>query len=102
MVAAGRAKDIVMRSRQIAGPQAYDWGIVTEFALDSDLERETDETVRELLTFPPSGQRAAKRPLNDIENTSLLIGIELEGNVKGRMHNLVALREGLEPTDKKE
>jgi 2-oxoglutaroyl-CoA hydrolase len=102
MVGVGRAKDIVMRSRQIAGPQAYDWGIVTEFVLDSDLESATDEMVRELLTFPPTGQRAAKRLLNDIENTSLSIGIELEGNVKGRLHNLTALRDGLEATDEKE
>jgi 2-oxoglutaroyl-CoA hydrolase len=101
MVGIGRTKDIVMLSRQIPGPQAYDWGIVTEFVLDSDLESATDEMVRELLTFPSSGQRATKRLLNDIDNTSLSIGIELEGNVKGRLYNLADPHGESEATDPK-
>jgi 2-oxoglutaroyl-CoA hydrolase len=101
MVGIGRTKDIVMRSRQIPGPQAYDWGIVTEFVLDSDLESATDAMVRELLAFPSSGQRAAKRLLNDIDNTSLSIGIELEGNVRGRLHNLEDLGGGFDASDPK-
>jgi 2-oxoglutaroyl-CoA hydrolase len=102
MVGTGRTKDIVMRSRQIPGPQAYDWGVATEFVLDSDLESATDEMVRELLTFPAPGQRAAKRLLNDIDDTSLSIGIELEGNVRGSLYNLVDPRGGFEATDQKQ
>jgi 2-oxoglutaroyl-CoA hydrolase len=101
MVGPGRTRDIVMRSRQIVGPQAYDWGIVTEFVLDSDLEGATDEMVRELLTFPAPGQRAAKRLLNDIDNTTHSIGIEPEGSVKGRLHNVADLPGGSEATDEK-
>jgi 2-oxoglutaroyl-CoA hydrolase len=101
MVGIGRTKDIVMRSRQIAGPQAYDWGIVTEFVLDSDLESATDEMVRELLTFPAPAQRAAKRLLNDIDNSTLSIGIELEGNVQGRLHNVTDLPDGTDTNDQK-
>jgi len=102
MVGIGRTKDIVMRSRQIPGPQAYDWGVVSEFVLDSDLESATEVMVRELLAFSSSVQRAAKWLLNDIENTSLSIGIELEGNVTGRLHNLADHQDGPEATDKKE
>jgi len=102
MIGIGRTKDIVMRSRQIPGPQAYDWGIVSEFVLDSDLESATDEMVRELLTFSSSTQRAAKWLLNDIENTSLAIGIELEGNETGRLHNLINLQGAPEATDQED
>jgi 2-oxoglutaroyl-CoA hydrolase len=71
MVGTTRTKDIVMRSRKIGGPQAYDWGIATEFVVDSNLESMTDGLVRELLACSPLAQRRAKRLLNDIEDTSL-------------------------------
>jgi 2-oxoglutaroyl-CoA hydrolase len=64
MVGVGRAKEIVMRCRLIRGAQAYDWGIATEFVVDSELDSFTDELVRELLTFSPLAQRAAKKLLN--------------------------------------
>ncbi|QGZ63106.1 enoyl-CoA hydratase/isomerase family protein [Paraburkholderia acidisoli] len=95
MVGIGRTKDIIMRSRQISGPQAFDWGIVTEFVPDSDLESATDDMVRELLAFSPLAQRAAKRLLNDIDDSSLSMGIEMEGHINGRLHNS-DYREGFE------
>ncbi|CAD6534023.1 Carnitinyl-CoA dehydratase [Paraburkholderia hiiakae] len=101
MVGTGRTKDIVMRSRQIPGPQAYDWGIATEFVPDSDLESATDEMVGELLAFSPAAQRAAKRLLNDMEDTSLSIGIEMEGHVNGRLHNPDDYRRHLEALGEK-
>src|ERR1700729_1053416 len=36
MVGSGRTKDIVMRSRRIDGARAYDWGIATEFVVDTE------------------------------------------------------------------
>jgi 2-oxoglutaroyl-CoA hydrolase len=65
-VGLGRAKDIVMRSRYIRGPQAYEWGIATEFVVDSELENATEALVRELLAFSPHAQRAAKKLLNEM------------------------------------
>src|SRR6266702_224669 len=78
LVGIGRMKDVVMRSRLIRGVQAYDWGIVTEFVVDSELESVTDALVRELLAFSPLPQRAAKKLLNDIEDMPLSVEIELE------------------------
>src|ERR1700680_3391977 len=52
-----RTKDIVMRSKRIAGQQAYDWGIATECVLDAKLEVATDALVDELRTFSPIAQR---------------------------------------------
>src|SRR5215813_4933586 len=41
MIGITRAKDVVMRSRRIAAKQACDWGIVTEWVPDAELERAT-------------------------------------------------------------
>ncbi|WP_109476278.1 enoyl-CoA hydratase/isomerase family protein [Paraburkholderia sp. C35] len=71
LVGAGRAKDIVMRSRHIRGAQAYEWGIATEFVVDSDLEMLTDSLVHELVAVPPNAQRKAKKLLNAIEDIPL-------------------------------
>src|SRR6202171_6146456 len=57
-----RAKDIVMRSRRIPGPQALDWGIATECVADADLEKATDALVEELRGFSPLAQRTAQTP----------------------------------------
>src|ERR1700686_5268263 len=51
MVGITRTKDIVMRSRRIAGRQAYDWGIATECVADAELEAAADKLVEELDGF---------------------------------------------------
>jgi len=78
LVGVGRMKDIVMRSKLIHGPQAYDWGIASEFAVDGELECATDGLVQELLEFSPVPQRAAKKLLSDIEDARLSAGIDVE------------------------
>jgi 2-oxoglutaroyl-CoA hydrolase len=96
MVGAGRTKDVVMRSRRISGAEAYDWGIATEFVVDSDLERMTAELVRELLACSPLAQRSAKKLLNDIEDASLSAAMELEGHGYGRLRCLEGSQESIE------
>src|ERR1700689_992053 len=73
-----RTKDIVMRSKRIAAQQAYDWGIATECMPDDKLEATTDALVDELRTFSPIAQRTAKKLLNDTEDATLTVAIELE------------------------
>jgi 2-oxoglutaroyl-CoA hydrolase len=85
MVGAARTKDIVMRSRKIAGAHAYEWGIATEFVVDTDLEDMTDGLVRELVACSPVAQRSAKKLLNDIEDASLSAAIEHEVRSFGRV-----------------
>jgi len=96
MVGVTRTKDIVMRSRRISGRQAYEWGIPTECVPDAELERATDALVEELRGFPPLAQRTAKKLLNDIEEASLSLGIELEGQAYGRLRSSEDFREGVE------
>jgi len=91
-----RTKDIVMRSKRIAGKQALEWGIVTECVPDAQLEAETDALVDELLTFSPLAQRTAKKLLNDTEDSTLSIAIELEGHCYSRLRQSDDFREGVE------
>lgn len=95
MVGITRTKDIVMRSRRITGKQAYEWGVATEFVPDKDLERATDALVDELRTFSPLAQRTVKKLLNDTEDSSLSIAIELEGHCYSRLRSSDDFREGV-------
>jgi 2-oxoglutaroyl-CoA hydrolase len=91
-----RTKDIVMRSRRIPGRQAYDWGIATECVSDDGLEAATAALVDELRSFAPLAQRTAKKLLNDTEDSSLSIAIELEGHCYSRLRTSEDFREGVE------
>ncbi|MGN8097520.1 enoyl-CoA hydratase/isomerase family protein [Methylobacterium sp. 22177] len=91
-----RTKDIVMRSKRIPGRQALDWGIATECVPDADLEKATDALVEELRAFSPIAQRTAKKLLNDTEDASLSIAIELEGHCYSRLRQADDFREGVE------
>jgi 2-oxoglutaroyl-CoA hydrolase len=96
MVGITRTKDIVMRSRRIPGRQAYDWGVATECVPDTDLESATDALVQELRTFSPLAQRTAKKLLNDTEDSTLAIAIELEGHCYSRLRSSEDFKEGVE------
>jgi 2-oxoglutaroyl-CoA hydrolase len=91
-----RTKDIVMRSKRIKAQQAYDWGIATELVPDTELEAATDRLVDELRSFSPIAQRTAKKLLNDTEDASLSIAIELEGHCYSRLRQSEDFREGVE------
>src|SRR6201987_849430 len=91
-----RTKDIVMRSRRIPGRQAYDWGIATECVPDEQLEGATAALVDELRGFAPLALRTAKKLLNDTEDSSLSIAIELEGHCYSRLRQSDDFKEGVE------
>ena len=96
MVGITRTKDIVMRSRRISGRQAYEWGVATEYVPDDKLEPATDALVDELRAFSPIAQRTAKKLLNDTEDATLAIAIELEGHCYSRLRQSDDFREGVE------
>ena len=96
MIGITRTKDIVMRSKRIAGKQAQEWGIVTECVPDAELEKATDKLVDELRTFSPLAQRTAKKLLNDTEDSTLAIAIELEGHCYSRLRQSADFKEGVE------
>ncbi|HEV2303697.1 MAG TPA: enoyl-CoA hydratase/isomerase family protein [Stellaceae bacterium] len=96
MVGIGRAKDLVMRGRRISGREALDWGIAAMCVADGELEAATDALVEELRSMPPLAQRTAKKLLNDIEDASLPLAIELEGQCYARLRGSEDFREGVE------
>ncbi|ANN65421.1 enoyl-CoA hydratase/isomerase family protein [Bordetella bronchialis] len=96
MVGITRTKDVVMRSRRIPGKQAYDWGIATECVPDAELEAATDRLVEELVGFSPLAQRTAKKLLNDTEDSTLSVAIELEGHCYSRLRSSDDFREGVQ------
>ena len=91
-----RTKDIVMRSKRISARQALDWGIATDCVADAELEAATDKLVDELRAFSPLAQRTAKKLLNDTEDATLSIAIELEGHCYSRLRQSDDFREGVE------
>jgi len=96
MVGITRTKDIVMRSKRISAKQALEWGIATECVPDGELEKATDRLVDELRTFSPLAQRTAKKLLNDTEDSTLAIAIELEGHCYSRLRQSDDFKEGVE------
>lgn len=91
-----RAKDIVMRSRRLTGRQAHEWGVATECVADAELEAATAALVAELRGFPPLAQRTAKKLLNDTEDATLSLAIELEGANYSRLRSSDDFCEGVE------
>jgi 2-oxoglutaroyl-CoA hydrolase len=96
MIGITRTKDVVMRSKRIPGRQAYEWGVATECVADDRLEAATDALVDELCTFSPIAQRTAKKLLNDTEDATLSIAIELEGHCYSRLRQSDDFKEGVE------
>ena len=91
-----RTKDIVMRSQRIPGRKALEWGIATDCVADDRLEVTVDALVDELRSFSPLAQRTAKKLLNDTEDATLSIAIELEGHCYSRLRQSDDFREGVE------
>jgi 2-oxoglutaroyl-CoA hydrolase len=60
------------------------------------LEATVDALVDELRTFSPLAQRTAKKLLNDTEDATLSIAIELEGLNYSRLRQSDDFREGVE------
>ena len=96
MVGITRAKDIVMRSRRLAARQAFEWGVATDCVPDAELETATAALVDELRAFPPLAQRTAKKLLNDTEDATLSLAIDMEGQMYGRLRSSDDFREGVE------
>jgi 2-oxoglutaroyl-CoA hydrolase len=96
MVGIARTKDLVMRSKRMLGRQAYEWGVATECVADVKLEAVTDALVDELLAFSPIAQRTAKKLLNDTEDSTLSIAIELEGHCYSRLRQSDDFKEGVD------
>jgi len=60
------------------------------------LEAAIDALVEELIGFAPLAQRVAKKLLNDTEDASLSVAIELEGHCYSRLRTSEDFAEGVD------
>jgi 2-oxoglutaroyl-CoA hydrolase len=63
---------------------------------DAQLETATAALAEELRAFSPLAQRTAKKLLNDTEDATLSVGIEMEGHCYSRLRSSEDFREGVQ------
>jgi enoyl-CoA hydratase/carnithine racemase len=67
--------------RRILAPEAHQWGLNTRVVDDSAaLDKAIDEAVDKLTSQSPLALKTIKRVLNTTYDTSLGVGLELEGH----------------------
>ena len=96
IVGIARAKDIVMRSRRVRLGRPANGVLPPNVSRTASSEAATDALVEELRGFPPLAQRTAKKLLNDTEDATLSLAIELEGQAYSRLRSSDDFREGVE------
>jgi len=76
-----RAKDMVMLGKRLSVDQAKDWGLITDVADDDDaLTALVADYAKRLNSLAPISLRSLKRVLNAAYDTSLKVGLEVEGH----------------------
>ena len=95
MVGITRTKNIVMRSQRISGQTALEWGFISECVPDEKLENTVANLAEELRSLSPLAQRTAKKLLDQTEDSSLSVAIEMEGQMYSRLRSSEDFAEGV-------
>ena len=91
-----RAVDMMMLSRRIPAPEAYQWGLVTRVVEDSAaLDKEIDEVVAELTSMSPLALKTIKRVLATAYETGVGVGLEVEGHAYEKLRLTEDYKEGI-------
>jgi 2-oxoglutaroyl-CoA hydrolase len=96
LVGLGRAKDIIMRGRQVSADEALALGLVSEVVPGEELDAAANGLVDELSRHSPLALGMAKRVLNHAYSGPLPVGLELEGLAYGLLQQTHDFREGVE------
>jgi len=92
-----RAVDMMMLGRRIPAPEAHAWGLLTRVADDAAaLDRMIDEMAKQLAAQSALALKTIKRVLNTSYDTSLAVGLELEGHAYEKLRESEDYREGIE------
>ena len=91
-----RANHMIYLGERIPAPKALDWGILTDVAEDSDALTEMIGKVRQApgQSQSPLALRTVKRVLNTAYDTSLEVGLELEGHAYEKLRDSHDYKEG--------
>jgi 2-oxoglutaroyl-CoA hydrolase len=91
-----RAVDMAMLGRRISAPEAHQWGLVTRVVDDSAaLDGAIDELVGKLVSMSPLALITVKRVLNTSYDTSLSVGLEVEGHAYEKLRESEDYKEGI-------
>ena len=96
LVGLSRAKDVIMRRKRISAADALAWGLVSEVVPAAELDDAVDRMVAELTALSPVALAMAKRVLNQVYDSPLHVGLELEGLAYGVLKSTDDFREGVE------
>jgi 2-oxoglutaroyl-CoA hydrolase len=91
-----RAVDMMMLGRRIPAPEAHSWGLVTRVVEDAaGLDKTIDEMVGTLTSMSALALKTIKRVLNTSYDTSLSVGLELEGHAYEKLREGPDYKEGI-------
>lgn len=91
-----RAFDMMMLGRRIPAPEAHQWGLVTRVLADSAaLDAELGDLVGKLCKQSPLALKTIKRVLNTTYDTSLTVGMEVEGHAYEKLRSTADYKEGI-------
>ncbi|MEH7525307.1 enoyl-CoA hydratase-related protein [Bacillus sp. JJ1503] len=92
----GRAKDMIMRGRRIPAHEAHQWGLLTTVTSPENLDEEVDKLVADLTRLSPMTLKVLKRVINASQDTSLSMGMEIEGFAYGMLRSTEDFNEGVQ------
>jgi len=95
LIGLSRAKDVILRGRRISAADALAWGLVAEVVPLAELDTRVDAVAAELGAKAPLAMRMAKRVLNQVYDTPLHVGMELEGLAYGFLRTTGDFAEGV-------
>jgi 2-oxoglutaroyl-CoA hydrolase len=91
-----RAVDMMMLGRRIPAPEAYQWGLLTRVVEDAAaLDQTIDEVVKTLTSMSALALKTIKRVLNTTYDTSLAVGLEVEGHAYEKLRDSEDYKEGI-------
>lgn len=98
----GRAKDMILRGRRISADEAKQWGLISTVTTPENLDKETNNIVKDLLPKSPMTLKVLKRVLNAAQDSSLSTGMEIEGYAYGMLRSTEDFNEGVQAFGTKE
>jgi len=91
-----RAADMMLLGRRIPAEEAYQWGLLNRVVADSAaLDSAIDETVEKLTSQSALALKTIKRVLNTTYDTSLSVGLEVEGHAYEKLREGPDYKEGI-------
>jgi 2-oxoglutaroyl-CoA hydrolase len=87
---------MMMLGRRISAPEAHGWGLVTRVADDTaELDRVLDDIITTLTNMSPLALKTIKRVLTASYDTSLNVGLEVEGHAYEKLRDSSDYKEGI-------